>query len=61
MVYYIHTYIHIHSGIILGLTGNALLSDAEVMVKAGANDVMVKPLDVDQFLDALRRLSTARK
>jgi hypothetical protein len=45
----------------LGLTGNALLSDAEVMVKAGANDVMVKPLDVDQFLDALRRLSTARK
>ena len=50
-----------YRGIILGLTGNALLSDAEVMVKAGANDVMVKPLDIDQFLEALRRLSSTTK
>jgi CheY-like chemotaxis protein len=49
-----------YDGIILGLTGNALLSDRDNMLKAGANGVLLKPLNVELFRDTLRVLSTKK-
>jgi CheY-like chemotaxis protein len=49
-----------YSSIILGLTGNALLSDRDAMLKAGANGVLVKPLNLELFRDTLRVLSTKK-
>mmetsp|Transcript_10220 Transcript_10220/g.10291 ORF Transcript_10220/g.10291 Transcript_10220/m.10291 type:complete len:300 (-) Transcript_10220:439-1338(-) len=38
-----------HKGLIIGVTGNALKEDMEVLLKAGADLVMAKPLDMDEF------------
>jgi len=38
-----------YNGLIFGLTGNGLQSDQQKMISAGANKVMLKPLDVDFF------------
>ena len=34
-----------YKGIIIGVTGNSLLIDIETFMKAGANDVLLKPLN----------------
>ena len=36
-----------YQGVVLGLTGNVLAVDQDVMVGAGADGVLTKPLDVD--------------
>jgi hypothetical protein len=41
-------------GVILGLTGNAAAIDQEAMATAGADGVLIKPLDVDLFWDTLK-------
>ena len=41
-----------YSGLIFGVTGNALPSDMQEMISAGANDVLVKPFDMDKFWNA---------
>lgn len=46
-----------YDGIILGLTGNALLGDRDVMLKAGADGVLVKPMNIDLFRETLKTLS----
>lgn len=49
-----------YSSVILGLTGNALLSDRDAMLKAGADGVLLKPMNVDLFRDTLKMLSTKK-
>ena len=49
-----------YNGIILGLTGNTLLSDREAMTKAGADGVLLKPLDMDLFRETLKELSSKK-
>ena len=44
-------------GIILGLTGNALVHDREAMLKSGADGVLVKPLDMDLLWKTLTDVS----
>lgn len=46
-----------YKGIILGLTGNALVSDKDVMLKSGADGVLVKPLNIQLFRQVLKDLS----
>ena len=46
-----------YRGIILGLTGNALVHDREVMLKSGADGVLVKPLNIQLFRQILKDLS----
>ena len=41
-------------GVILGLTGNALQCDMDLMVAAGANDVLLKPLNLELLWNAIR-------
>jgi len=38
-----------YNGLIFGLTGNGLQSDQQKLISAGANKVMLKPLDVDDL------------
>jgi len=38
-----------YKGLIIGVTGNALACDMEVLLRAGADLVMAKPLDLDEF------------
>ena len=38
-----------YTGIIIALTGNALEEDVRVFLDKGANAVMTKPLDKDEF------------
>jgi CheY-like chemotaxis protein len=38
-----------YNGLIFGLTGNGLQIDQQKMISAGANKVMLKPLDVDDL------------
>ena len=45
------------TGVILGLTGNALQSDIDCMMAAGANGVLLKPLSMDIFWKTLNSLS----
>lgn len=45
-----------YKGIILGLTGNVLAADQDVMMAAGANDVLTKPLDSNILWVKLRTL-----
>ena len=40
-------------GIIVGVTGNAHASDIATFTLAGANEVMIKPLDADEFWDTV--------
>lgn len=42
-----------YQGKVLGVTGNALQSDIDVFVRAGANAVLPKPLDMDRFRSLL--------
>jgi two-component system sensor histidine kinase BarA len=43
-------------GVILGLTGNVMAADQDVMKAAGANDVLTKPLDSNILWAKLRTL-----
>ena len=45
-----------YEGVILGLTGNVLAVDQDVMVKAGAQAVLTKPLDIDILWNTLQRM-----
>jgi len=45
-----------YEGVILGLTGNVLTEDQDVMVRAGAEAVLTKPLDINILWDTLKRL-----
>ena len=45
-----------YQGVILGLTGNVLIVDQDVMVAAGADGVLTKPLDIDILWDLLTSL-----
>ena len=45
-----------YQGVILGLTGNVLAVDQDVMVKAGADGVLTKPLDIDILWGKLKEL-----
>ncbi len=47
------------SGLVLGLTGNALKSDIDTMEEAGANGVLTKPVDMEMLKSQL--VSTFRK
>lgn len=47
-----------YSGIIIGVTGNVLACDKDTMVDAGANSVMEKPFDIDEFYKLLLLLDT---
>ena len=42
-----------YEGKVFGVTGNALQSDIDVFVRAGANAVLPKPLDMDRFRSLL--------
>jgi CheY-like chemotaxis protein len=43
-----------YRGPIIGVTGNALPCDRDVMVSAGANSVLTKPVDPDMLEELLR-------
>ena len=45
-----------YRGVVLGLTGNVLTVDQVAMVKAGADDVLTKPLDSNALWAALKTL-----
>ena len=45
-----------YQGVILGLTGNVLSVDQNVMVAAGADGVLTKPLEIDVLWDLLTAL-----
>ena len=45
-----------YEGVILGLTGNVLAVDQDVMVRAGAQAVLTKPLDIDILWNTLQRM-----
>ena len=45
-----------YQGAILGLTGNVLSVDQNVMVAAGADGVLTKPLEIDVLWITLKRL-----
>jgi CheY-like chemotaxis protein len=45
-----------YKGVILGLTGNVLAVDQDVMVRAGAEAVLTKPLDIDILWNTLQRM-----
>ena len=49
-----------YGGVIIGLTGNALPEDLDAFKSAGADDVLVKPIKVNQFDDAIRNILTRR-
>ncbi len=42
-----------YTGLVFGVTGNALPGDIEVFMQAGATAVLPKPLDMDRFRAAL--------
>ena len=50
-----------YNGIILGVTGNALPEDVQEFENKGADLVIVKPLDVTKFEDAIKQVKTKRK
>jgi DNA-binding response OmpR family regulator len=41
-------------GLIIGLTGNTAQCDKETMMEAGADDVLFKPFDIDDFDELIR-------
>jgi len=41
-------------GPIFGVTGNALTSDIQLFIERGANNVFLKPVDMDALIRALR-------
>ena len=45
-----------YTGPIFGVTGNALQSDVDVFMRAGATAVLPKPLDMARFRASLRPL-----
>ena len=45
-----------YAGQIFGVTGNALQSDVDVFMRAGATAVLPKPLDMARFRASLRPL-----
>ena len=47
-------------GIILGVTGNALNSDIQEFLNSGADDVIVKPLTKENFVESLRARIASR-
>ena len=45
-----------YTGVILGLTGNVLAIDQDHMVKAGADGVLIKPLEISILWETLKKL-----
>jgi len=43
-----------YTGLIIGVTGNVLPCDQDVMMRAGANLVLTKPVDADRLKAVLR-------
>jgi CheY-like chemotaxis protein len=43
-----------YTGLIFGATGNAGQSDIDVFLASGANGVLVKPIDIDHFEEAVQ-------
>ena len=50
-----------YNGIILGVTGNALPEDVQEFEDKGADLVIVKPLDIAKFEDAIKKVKAKRK
>ena len=50
-----------YNGIILGVTGNALPEDVQEFENKGADLVIVKPLDIAKFEDAIKKVKAKRK
>ena len=44
-----------YTGLVFGVTGNALPSDVELFVRSGATAVLPKPLDMVRFRAALQQ------
>ena len=42
-----------YTGVIIGVTGNALASDVAAFVKQGVDAVVIKPVDVTKLLDTI--------
>lgn len=42
-----------HKTVIVGVTGNGLQSDIDLFLEAGADNVMIKPLNMQQFVSYL--------
>ena len=42
-----------YSGIIVGVTGNALAEDIDLFILSGANRVLPKPLEIEDFMNTL--------
>ena len=45
-----------YTGVILGLTGNVLAIDQDSMVNAGADGVLIKPLEISILWETLKKL-----
>ena len=43
-----------YGGLIIGVTGNAMVADIELFVNAGADAVLTKPISMEHFLSLLR-------
>ena len=50
-----------YNGIILGVTGNAVAEDVRNFELAGADMVVIKPLDAKKFEDALSAINSKKK
>jgi CheY-like chemotaxis protein len=44
-----------YSGLIIGVTGNALEEDIKDFLQHGANEVVIKPLTIDKFNQLLKK------
>jgi CheY-like chemotaxis protein len=47
-----------YSGVIIGITGNALPADISTFLESGADEVLIKPLTRKKLLDALQSQRT---
>jgi DNA-binding response OmpR family regulator len=46
-----------YNGAIFGVTGNGLTSDVEHFLSSGADKVLLKPLDTNAFVIAMKEIS----
>eukprot|EP01041_Mallomonas_annulata_P042279 gene42279-biopygen20856 len=42
-----------YKGLIIGVTGNVLSCDMDILIEAGADVVLTKPLDVDKVYQVI--------
>jgi hypothetical protein len=50
---------HAHTGVIIGLTGNAISDDIATILHSGVNCVLMKPLDMTLFLSSFDKFYAA--